>query len=64
MRISKDQIIFVKKHELPMPLVVEDEHGNFEIQELAPAGAKRLGARVGQIHEQFKKMVIKVMRRS
>ena len=63
MKINRDGIIFVKKRELPMPLVVEDDSGNFEIQELAPAGEKRLGARVGHIHTQIKTAVLKTIRR-
>jgi hypothetical protein len=37
------KIIEVRKHELPLPLVVYDERGNYEIQELAPAGKKKAG---------------------
>ncbi|HAI13597.1 MAG TPA: hypothetical protein DCM28_17960 [Phycisphaerales bacterium] len=63
MKVDENGIIFVNKRELPAPLVVEDDSGNFEIQELAPAGEKRLGARVGHIHEQIKKSVLRIIRR-
>lgn len=62
MKLKKTDIIFVKKHELPRPLVVEDENGNCEILELVPSGPKRLGARVGQVSVYVKDIVWRLIR--
>lgn len=37
----------VKKSELPLPLIVEDDDGKVVVQSLEPAGKEKLGARVG-----------------
>lgn len=60
--IGKDDIIVVEKSKLPKPLVVVDDRGNYEIQELQPAGKKRLGACVGKIHEALRKKVERLYR--
>lgn len=60
--INKEDIIVVAKSRLPRPLIIVDDKGNYEIQELKPAGKKRLGACVGKIHEALRKKVQRLYR--
>ena len=47
----------VRKSDLPLPVVIEDENGSFEVLSLEPAGKKRLGARLGLASDDTAKKV-------
>lgn len=59
---EKMRLIVVRKSQLPQPLIIEDDNGNYEIQELRPAGKRRLGACVGKIHDALRKQAQRLYR--
>jgi len=63
MQDLEDRIIEVRKSELPIPVVVYDDWGNYEIQSLEPAGRKRLGARISHAADAVKSKVRRLLRR-
>jgi hypothetical protein len=55
------QYVKVRKGELPLPVVVEDDHGEVVVLSLEPAGEKKLGARLGRVTEGVRETVLRLL---
>lgn len=53
----------VKKRDLPIPLVVEDDNGEMVVLSLEPAGKEKLGARIGSAASWVVQKVRSLLRR-
>lgn len=58
-----DGFIRVRKRDLPKLLIVEDDNGDLEVQELAPGGKKKLGAYVRSVGHGVKEVVLSMIRK-
>jgi len=56
-------VIRVLKSQLPIPVAIEDDDGNFVVLKLAPAGKKKLGALLQDAGHHLKEHVRRIMRR-
>ncbi|MEM7682848.1 MAG: hypothetical protein AAF288_12900 [Planctomycetota bacterium] len=61
--VTRDEAIHVRKHALPLAVVIEDEDGNYQVQALHAAGKKKLGARIGEAPALLVGQVRRLLRR-
>ena len=57
------QVVIVRKQDLPIPLIVEGEHGQKVVLSIEPAGKEKLGARIGEATQQMFERVNAILRR-
>jgi len=50
--------IRIRKSDLPVPLVIEGEHGEVRVLEIAPAGEGKLGAFIRDAGHALRKLVL------
>lgn len=60
-KVRRGQCVRVRKRDLPVPLIVEDDNGNYEVQSIEPAGKQKLAARIGAARQECWSFVRRIM---